>query len=236
MIQDNKKGFTLVELTLSLTFISILLLSIAMTIIQVSGQYNRGLTMKAVTLAGSNIATDLQKSVSSTMPFSIDNGSAQYYADAYGGRLCLDRYSYIWNYGKAINDGTSQNKFASGSDVIRFVKVPDVGAIYCLDNKRVIDSADAVDLLSSGDRNLSIHAFSITSDKEATEGVLPSTYDKISGSRIYTISYTIGTNDAFALTDDYTACKQPGVNGADLNYCSVESFAISATAGNLYQN
>lgn len=222
-----RKGFTIIELTISMVFISIMILAIAATIILTADSYNKGLTLKAVTTAGSSVSTDMQRSIGSSMPFSVDAGSPRYVADSFGGRLCLDKYSYIWNYGKAINQGTARNKFTSGTNTIRLSKVPDVGGAYCLNSTSTISPTDAVDLLSSGERNLSIHQFVIESATTA--------FDSLSNNRLYNVTFTIGTNVDSAMNADYLSCKQPGVSGADPAYCSVQQFTFSVVAGNLYQ-
>lgn len=222
-----KKGFTIIELTLSMAFISALLIAIAITTIQVAGSYNKGLTIKSVTIAGSDISVDIQRSISSSMPFSLDVSSGKYVTDTFGGRLCLGSYSYIWNYGKSINDNTYTNKYSSGSNLIRLVKAPDTGGAYCADPKMNINPYGAIDLLTAGDRNLSIHSFKIDSESTA--------YDSLSNSRLYTVTYAIGTNTESALNSDYLSCKGPGESGADPDYCAVQQFSFSVSAGNLYQ-
>lgn len=221
-----KKGFTVIELTLSLVFISIMLLGIAITIIQVAGMYNKGLTVKSVTLAGSDLASDLQRSIASSTPFDIAGTSSKYRFDTFGGRLCLDRYSYIWNYGKSINQNTYSNKYSSGGSIIRFIKVPDAGASYCVLPLGNINPSGAVDLLSVGDRKLAVQQFSIDSSGSAI--------DVLSNNRLYNVTFTIGTNEASALNSDYLSCKDLGVTGADPTYCSIQKFNFSVVAGNLY--
>jgi type II secretory pathway component PulJ len=55
----HARGFTLIELMLSMSFVSILLISIAMLSIQLSNQYSRGLTLKEVTQAGTEASNDI---------------------------------------------------------------------------------------------------------------------------------------------------------------------------------
>lgn len=222
-----KRGFTIIELTISMVFISIMILTIAATIILAADSYNKGLTLKAVTTAGSSVSTDMQRSIGSSMPFSVNVGSARYVSDTFGGRLCLDKYSYIWNYGKSINQGTARNKFTTGTNTIRLSKVPDVGGSYCINPNSTISTTDAIDLLSSGERNLSIHQFVIESASTA--------FDQLSNNRLYNVTFTIGTNVESALNTDYLSCKQPGESGADPAYCSVQQFTFSVVSGNLYQ-
>lgn len=221
------KAFTAVELIIALAFISSLLLIVAVTVIQISNMYSRGITIKAVNQAGTTISTDLQKSIETSMPFSVDVSSTQYVRDNQGGRLCLNTYSYIWNYGNALNAGTATNKYASGNLPIRLVKIRDPGGSYCLNPKSNISTTDAIDLLNSGDRTLAVQSFDIKSESGA--------YDKLTNSRLYTVSFRVGTNKKENLTADYFSCLEPGQIGSDLSYCSVEMFTFAVMSGNKYE-
>ena len=59
----KQTGFTLIELMLAMTFISVLLLAIAMTIIQIGTIYNRGVTLKEVSQAARSISDELNRSI-----------------------------------------------------------------------------------------------------------------------------------------------------------------------------
>ncbi len=48
----SESGFTIVELLMAMSFIAVLLVVITLTIIQISGIYNKGLTMRAVNQSG----------------------------------------------------------------------------------------------------------------------------------------------------------------------------------------
>jgi len=229
MNRGTKSAFTAVELIIALAFISSLLLVIAMTTIQISNMYNRGLTIKSVNQAGSTVVSDIQKSIQTSMTFNIDPllTPKQYVFDAFGGRLCLNSYSYIWNYGKALNTGMATNRYSSGADVIRLVKVRDSGGAYCLNPSSNIDPAGVIDLLASGDRTLALQSFEIKSSDTA--------YDKKTNSRLYTINLRIGTNKPENLNSDYYSCLEPGNPGSDLSYCSVEMFTFAVASGNKYE-
>jgi len=229
MNRGTRQAFTAVELIIALAFISSLLLVIALTVIQISNMYNRGLTVKSVNQAGSTISTDLQKSIETAMTFNIDPALTprQYISDNLGGRLCLNTYSYIWNYGKALNDSMATNRYSSGSSQIRMVKVRDPGGSYCLNPNSDINPTDAIDLLASGDRTLALQSFEIKSNATA--------YDKLANSRLYTITYRVGTNNKENLSSDYFSCLEPGNPGSDLSYCSVEVFTLAASSGNKYE-
>lgn len=233
---NNPRGFTLIELLLAMTFLSVLLLAIAMTIIQISNIYNRGTIITQVNQIGRTIASELQSGISASAPFSVDQATGSHYFQQgnWGGRLCLGQYSYIWNYGSALQPNTSptRNLYVSepllvSDSSIRFVKAYDPNASYCSNLSSKIDPASATELLSTGDHSLAIQNFSISSMSSAD--------DPRTGQRLYAISFDIGTNDLNALTADKTSCKAPSVPGADLSYCVVEKFSIVVRAGNVVQ-
>lgn len=226
---NKQRGFTLIELLLAMTFISFLLLAIAMTIIQISTVYNHGLTLKDVNQTGRSLSSELEQGISQTVPFVIDGSTtSRYKAQDWGGRLCLGKYSYIWNYGRALiaNNPLSLNTYGStGNQPIRFVKVSDANAAYCADLSKPVDANSAIELLNVGDHSLTIHNFSISSADTAN--------DTKTGQRLYSISLTLGTNDQNALLPDASACKTPGSSGADPAYCAIEQFNFTARAGNI---
>ena len=54
-------GFTIIELTLAMAFISVLLLSIVMTAIQAGRIYNRGAVLRSVNQAGRDVSDTLRR-------------------------------------------------------------------------------------------------------------------------------------------------------------------------------
>ncbi|MDB5168251.1 MAG: hypothetical protein JWO55_509 [Candidatus Saccharibacteria bacterium] len=232
MNQDNTKGFTLIELMLAMTFISILLIAIAMTTIQITSIYTKGITLREVNQAGRAVSDDLQRSISSTIPFDVTPKTAspatadsKYVKRDGGGRLCIGRYTYAWNYGDSIAGASGAptlfNKYNDNSTV-RFAKVSDPSASLCDDPKLSIKRSDATEMLTGGDRDLVLHSFEIARN-------LP---DDTTGQAIYAISIVIGTNDTQQLMTNNTSCKAPADATDDQNYCSVNQFDIVVRAGN----
>lgn len=230
----KNKGFTLIELMLAMTFISVLLVAIAMTTIQISNIYNKGITLREVDQAGRSLSNELQRNIAASAPFDVtpkkDNAEAtkdsKYVVrNEDGGRLCLGSYSYLWNFGKAIKgtDGAAiYNKYSDGSDdKIRFIKVADPAGQLCAQPEVMPDKTKSTDLLTSGDRDLVLHKFSI--ERTSDVGMI--------SQAIYAISFTLGTNDQDQLTTNDTSCKPPSEN-IDVAYCSVNQFDIIARAGN----
>lgn len=231
MNQGKNQGFTLIELMLAMTFISVLLIAIALTTIQISNIYTKGITLREVDQAGRTVSDELQRSIASSVPFdttpkSVTTPTSKYVKWNGGGRLCLGQYTYAWNYGIALRGGAGappiNNKYNDGSEV-RFAKVEDPGGALCEnDGVPTIDKSKAADLLTSGDRDLVIHRFTI--EQTANDAEI--------GQSLYAISMTIGTNDREQLTANDASCKAPAEGVGDEAYCSVNQFEIVARAGN----
>lgn len=227
--EARKNGFTLVELMLALSFISLLLIAVAMTVIQISNIYNRGTILKEINQVGRSVAGELQRSIASHAPFEVSPEGGRYVQQGnYGGRLCLGRYSYIWNYGQALANGDTSNLnvYQDNNQEIRLVRVFDPNTTYCSDLSKKVELTDSVELLSGGERNLVIHNLNVTSGTTAV--------DSRTGQRLYVIELVLGTNDKDALMYDNAAtnCKPPSDSGSDIYYCAVNRFNIAARAGN----
>lgn len=67
-----KKGFTIIELSISIVFLSILLLTIAFLIINMISIYQKGLTLKSVSSAGSEIIDEVSRAISAAPTTNIN--------------------------------------------------------------------------------------------------------------------------------------------------------------------
>jgi type II secretory pathway pseudopilin PulG len=236
MNQDKARGFTLIELMLAMTFISALLIAIALTTIQISNIYTKGITLREVNQSGRAISDELQRSIASSVPFDVTpkkdtspaTATSKYVVWNGGGRLCLGNYTYVWNYGKAIVGGAGAppvfNKYDDSTHTpVRFAKVTDPGGSLCTDiTKTIITQSSATEMLASGDRDLVLHSFKITRTSN----------DPNIGQSIYAVSMLIGTNDRTQLTTNDASCKPPSDGVGGENYCSVNQLDIIARAGN----
>ncbi len=234
MNQFNKKsGFTIVELMLAMSFVAVLLVTIAMIVVQIGSTYERGLTLKEVNQSGRAISSELQQNINSGLPFELitcTGANACNYSNnnTSGGRLCIGQYSYIWNYGNAINNNTTTNRYSGSNTVIRFAKVLDLNADYCSTALKDIVVADAVELLDVSQHNLAIQGFSMAN----------SSNDPRTGQRLYSIGFLLGTNETNTVVP-YTAgvearCKTPKeLNTADAAYCSINKFNVVIRAGSV---
>ena len=243
----NNRGFTLVELLLSMSFISVLLMAIAMTILQIGETYNRGITLREVNQTGRDISDDLKTTITSSQSFSINSGEGNYLeiksgGTLVGGRLCLGNYSYIWNYGRGASspDRTTLTEALTSSSgkEIYMIKVNDTSKKYCSVNSSTktpvydqVEKADAQageDLLRQGDRQLSMHGFSLANYAK----------DSVTGQQLYEISFTIGAGDIKTMNSDQSKCLLPSDSFdtsegyySDLTYCVIQKFTIVIRAG-----
>lgn len=234
-VDKRTQGFTMIELLLAMGFISALLLGIAMTIIQISTIYNKGMTSKEMNQISRSIGDELTRSISAGASFSMTN---DYSTNAAGGRLCLGSFSYIWNNARPLvanhNLVTPYANGASQTGQVRFVKVEDPSRLYCAKNAvtgaftqkdiTVADALKSTEMLKVGERDLAMYSFSIFSP--------PSARDAATNQQLYTISYTIGTMNVNAVNPEGTACLAPGAVNADFNYCTVGQFTIVIRTGN----
>ena len=246
MNRVSKLGFTIVELMLAMGFVSALLLAIAMTVIQISNIYTKGITYTNVNKEGAAIANELQKSIAEVKKFSVEpillDPNTKFINNPESGRLCTGKYSYVWNYGHyqqtyGANYIKYQGFTPANSPKVFFVKVYDPNFLVCIKSGVPlaypdIIQASATELLNASQAgsqfDLAIHYFTIASPSSAS--------DNNTGQQLYNIQFFIGTNDQTGSgTLTYAGASPPTckISGIDSNplYCAVTQFDITARAG-----
>lgn len=235
MSHGRRRGFTLIEIMLAMAFISMLLLAIALIVIQISHIYNRGLTFKEVNQTSRTFSDSLLRDISASAPFSLAASDRHYYnSPGVGGRLCLGDYSYVWNYGAVLASGsTTQIRYSDGTQ-LRMARIADATASYCTPDasnpaafaKTTVNKSQSTELISSTDHNIVIHELTITTSPTATDAVI--------GQQLFTIVYTIGSNDQTVLkkVNGLTTCQQAGDANPDPQFCMVQQFSLVARAQN----
>lgn len=234
----RQQGFTIVELLLAMSFVSLLLMAITMTVIQVTNIYTKGLTLRSVGQVGQTVAQDIRRSVEAARPLDVgtdENGGLHFkpmvavggdLRNPDGGRFCTGSYSYIWNNGKGLTQPV--NKYAGSDELIRLVKVADNGSIYCSDPSRGVAQDQATEMLSGGDRILAVQSF-----KVKRVGSNPD-----AGQALYYITLEVGTNDEGSLNREVTlnsidtSCQPPSDGVRLEDYCAINKFEFTARAGN----
>lgn len=117
----NKKGFTLIELSLAIAFISILLITIAILTINVISVYQKGIALKAVNSTGRELISDFTAAVSSSSSTKLPayeqifqerkgnvNINGKTVNTQVAGAFCSGNYSYLWNSGYILNKKSTE--------------------------------------------------------------------------------------------------------------------------------
>ncbi len=219
---NASNGFTIVELMLAMSFLSVLLLAIAMLVINVTNIYTKGVTLTTVQRVGQAISSELEQTLNQAQPDGISYvtfGSA----GSNGGRLCTGTITYAWNYGRAITGTGSSfvdvNKYTDGTKNIRFVKTQDNGGGLCKKsggNYPNLTKSKTVDLGLSSDRTVALYGFTFYPQALAA-----------SAQTIYSISMIVGTDST-----DFIAGQNKCAPVADAsdNFCAVNQFMFTIRA------
>ena len=109
----GKDGFTLVELSLSIAFISVLSITVALLISNTIAAYHRGVVLDQVNTVGMQIVDDMRYSIQNAQARLCDEDCKYSWSGATGtfrqndtnynvvkyGAFCTGSYSYLWNSG-----------------------------------------------------------------------------------------------------------------------------------------
>lgn len=227
---NSASGFTIIELMLAMTFLSMLLLAIALTTMQLSHIYTKGTTMREVNQVGRVVIDDFRRTFASSTPASSepitsDSERLRYQTNG-SGQLCLGTYSYIWNSPKSLETAANTLKYSDGS-TIYMARVVDKSRNYC--KAAAVPKpvrSEATELLVSGDSNLVMRQLNVVSGaSDLSSG---------KGQQLYALTFQLGTNTGDeAAVSSTSSCKVP--NDASGNgmqdYCSVNKFEIVVRAG-----
>ena len=223
----NIQGFTMIELMLAMSFLTVLMLAIAFLTIHVSNLYTRGVTLKEVNSTGLAITEDLQRTIGATSPFDInqDSATSRYIeVPGRGGRLCVGRYSYAWNYANSLTGhNLPYTTYQDTNKPVRLVRMLDPEASICKTSvNNVIDANKTTNLLQSGDRDLALYDFTISTNASSS----------FISQALYTISFTLGTIREGQIDAANKTCKPPKEGVGYEDYCAINEFNIVVRVGN----
>lgn len=105
-VRNNHAGFTIIELTLAITFLGSLMIFMTLATIQAIGIYNKGVAIKQINQAGRALVEDISRLSSSGFQITVDdNGKAGY--------LCVNfantTRAVVWNSLKQGHGGSISN-------------------------------------------------------------------------------------------------------------------------------
>jgi hypothetical protein len=230
-------GFTIIELTLAMSFVAVLLVSVAMLSIQLTNQYSRGLTLKETTQAGTEVANDIKRTIAQAQ---IQNGGIRTKDVPNAKVLCTGTYSYIASTPTALEAGqgvTIQSGPSGAPTPARFVKVRDSSGSLCgspsvLDTDSSYETTDAVELLAGGSRLLSVREMSVSPTPAQISQPSYAFYNEFQQGRgFYTVSITITAGLTSELDLVARNCKPPKNSQANTDFCAVNTFDITSRVG-----
>lgn len=236
----NSWGFTLIELMLAMSFVSVLLLAIAMILIHSGNLYNRGLTLKSVNQAGRDISDVLRRDFlqanASKVSRQADEQQAVIWVRAGGevrsGRFCLGDYSYVWNAPKVIAGEVSggpgvvvESGGPRAGKALNFARVIDPDGTLCQKDAASGKLPDTVHYTAishllkpaqEGDVILAVHDMTVRT--LADDGV---------SSGLFAVEFTLGTSQLESIDTANGACRPPADGRANSNFCAINHFALT---------
>lgn len=237
MYQEPKRsnGFTLVELMLAMSFIAILLISIAMLSIYLTTLYDRGSTMKDINQAGTEIASDIKRSIAAA-PDTYPQMRTRNIPE--GGKLhviCAGSVSYVINDGEALyvdNDlltpPPNPVRYFGTSVAARIAKVDDSSGILCsgslnarFPGRQIPNNMNARELLSQE----ASHTLSVWN-------VIFNSFPTALQPELTTVTVTIGTSQLSDLTRDPLTGSYVCNTGNGSEWCGINTFEIVGRSGN----
>ena len=168
-IRENRdRGFTLVELSLAMTFLAFIILFVVTMIMQMINIYNKSISLSQMNQSGRQIMSDLNNGARF--------GSGAITSKPDSNRLCVGGVSYIWNTASDLTptgDPTPQihaknwfNEDSANSDNLHLVRIKDGTAAYCKDLTKMPPKTDTGLTVIVG-KNVLIQRFAVdTGDKD----------------------------------------------------------------------
>ena len=224
-------GFTLIELMLSMAIIGMLLIATVITIMQVTNQYSKGITLKQINQAGRDLGASIKRDAASVagisnpiiLPDATHTGNL--------GRLCLGAYSYVWSTPAVLQNGTATQYSDAAGKAIVMARVADAGGALCQtinasgDYSTNVKLSDSTEMLPSDSGDYAIHSVSFKTVPDSSIAA---------SSRLYDITYTIGTNQQGTINSvvgggEKCALTTQATN--NFNFCAVNNFEIMVQVG-----
>lgn len=233
----RSRGFTLVELTIAITFLSILLLAILTLTVSAGRLYIKGDTNKTINQAGRDFSDVVRRDLLATgmgaitPTLTINGGSA---ADPLlSGRICIGTAAYLWNTAGLLNADTGAANAAkitigASSEPIKFVRIVRPQVSYCESDAlgrypmNIPSTESATELFGGTGREFALYRM--------TFAPIAQNGDK----GVYRVAYTLGTNEPDTTEVDdqgYIRCKPNAALLANFDYCSVSDFDMLVRIG-----
>lgn len=228
-----RPGFTIIELTLSIGFLAILLISILMITLISGKMYLKGNTNRTVNQASRDFADTVTRDFLSSSTGSIavpEKSALATGSSAYSGRVCFgSQVAYLWNTADLINgdpSNTSGHLITKDGKAIRFARITNPQAKYCVKDAdenypmTISDSENFSDLFGP---NQGYALYSMNIHPIASSGQRA----------MFELTYTLGTDekDTTEVKDGVIECKPSNEYSANFNFCSISDFDMIVRVG-----
>jgi prepilin-type N-terminal cleavage/methylation domain-containing protein len=257
-MKQYRRGFTIIELLIAMTFVAVLMLTVAFLVIRITAIYQKGLTLRSVNQVGRNLIDEFNRAVEdSPVDDELDNRDRYFYTVSEGGRqlqgaFCTNKYSFLWNTGDAINNGHRiRFKNAQGEFVFRLARFRDGGRVIC-DQLKAQRGRAVLDFSAlGGEKNkevreqvpLELLAMATASadyadTANASESdlalydfrVFPPTINRVTGHIFYSATFVLGTVRGIDINRTGNYCINTGETlSTDFAYCSINKFNFAMT-------
>jgi type II secretory pathway pseudopilin PulG len=262
--KTSRKGFTIIELMLAMGFLSALLVTIALLVIQITGIYQKGLALRAVSSTGKQLIDEFSRAVGSSPITDINpvdiNGNniiddvdiaaavrQYFYTRTSGNRqlngaFCTGSYSYVWNTRYSYPPGElgspvslSTSPTGTGGTVYKLARVAD-------GDRRVCEQMVA----NRGNIEVDSQPIELISSDESDlilydMTVFPATQHNITKQTFYSATFILGTiRGGVNLQSSGDYCDVEGGSelglSSDFNYCAVNKFNFAMRATGFTDN
>lgn len=184
---QTKKGFTIIELMLSMSMMSVLLLAVFAMVAQMQKILTRGNTYRNINAAARTINDDFTRQLNSTRD-QMDWGSRDEIrttglsyndrSDPNGAAICTGKDTYIFS--KNVN-GATKLRYAGGGE-IGLARVSDPSRSYCQASARindVVQRSQATELLNGNDSGIWIYSLNmmrVATDAQTNQSLIEIEY------------------------------------------------------------
>lgn len=212
----NKKyqsGFTITELSIAMTMLSVLLVVILLSILNITEIYNKGLTLKRVNQSGSAIARNLQTSLRKSSPGNVLSTSRPLTAtETVNTRLCTGIYSFVWS---VLGNGANAIESFSSGEEISLIRVKDSSAKLCKPDPPDIDKNDPSVTVLLGDALVIRQPTGVTISDDLSLVTMQ-----------FTISTLADSSDIIYDTSGRAACS----GDSNDDFCALNTFVVTSYA------
>ena len=186
----NRNGFTIIEFVLAMAFIGIILMAICMITIQITGIYQKGLSLRAINSTGRQIMDDMSSAVTGSAIVTDINPSAdvaitdemilnkrksyfQYNkindSRQASGIFCTGSFDYVWNTAETLMDNNNTNAVLINGKKYKLARIDDNSRKYCDPNatkvNNIVDAsireADVIELINNDEADLAVYDFTV---------------------------------------------------------------------------